>query len=212
LTGTLFIDPIRKFRLLTMARPMTRSLADLRLMLQVISGPDGHDSEVPPVPWRQARPMKLTRLQAAYPPSVAGEIRAGTEALAVELDKPGREHRELVARPPAGDGQFADELSSILASQRRRPGQGRMSRVLGRRGTTWRWAGATGSWPPGTGSSLPATFSHPDDADVRLTQSVNRTHWGFVTRDGWRRPYPVLVIVIAPAQDNEDPARRAKRL
>jgi Asp-tRNA(Asn)/Glu-tRNA(Gln) amidotransferase A subunit family amidase len=52
LTGTLFIDPIRKFRLLITARPMARSLADLRLMLQVISGPDRHDPEVPPVPWR----------------------------------------------------------------------------------------------------------------------------------------------------------------
>jgi hypothetical protein len=30
LTGTLFLRPIRKFRLLTMAGPMARSLADLR--------------------------------------------------------------------------------------------------------------------------------------------------------------------------------------
>jgi Asp-tRNA(Asn)/Glu-tRNA(Gln) amidotransferase A subunit family amidase len=120
LTGTLFIDPIRKFRLLTTARPMTRSLADLRLMLQVISGPDGQDPEVPPVPWRQARPMKLTGLQAAYspgfPPSVAGEIRAGTEALAVELDKPGVIIENWLPGPTlAGDRQFADELSSMLA-------------------------------------------------------------------------------------------------
>jgi amidase len=47
---------------------MARSVADLRLMLQVISGPDGHDPEVPPVPWRQAGPVELTGLQAAYWP------------------------------------------------------------------------------------------------------------------------------------------------
>ena len=51
--GTLFIDPIRKFRVLTTAGPMARSIADLRLALQVISGPDGRDPEVPPVPWRE---------------------------------------------------------------------------------------------------------------------------------------------------------------
>jgi Asp-tRNA(Asn)/Glu-tRNA(Gln) amidotransferase A subunit family amidase len=31
-------------------------VADLRLMLQVMCGRDGHDPEGPPVPWRQAEP------------------------------------------------------------------------------------------------------------------------------------------------------------
>jgi Asp-tRNA(Asn)/Glu-tRNA(Gln) amidotransferase A subunit family amidase len=44
-----------------MAGPMARSLADLRLMLQVVSDPGGHDPEVQPVPWRQARAISLTR-------------------------------------------------------------------------------------------------------------------------------------------------------
>ena len=50
LTGTLFIDPVRKFRVLTTAGPMARSIADLRLALRLIAGPDGRDPEVPPVP------------------------------------------------------------------------------------------------------------------------------------------------------------------
>jgi hypothetical protein len=48
-----------------MAGLMARSVADLPLMLQAISGPDGHDPEVPPVPWRQAGPVELTGLQDA---------------------------------------------------------------------------------------------------------------------------------------------------
>jgi Asp-tRNA(Asn)/Glu-tRNA(Gln) amidotransferase A subunit family amidase len=70
-----------------------RSIADLRLALQVISGPDGRDPEVPPVPWRETGPAELAGLRVAYapgyPPSVAAEIRAGTDALAGELDKLG---------------------------------------------------------------------------------------------------------------------------
>src|SRR6266550_8024634 len=52
LTGTIFIDPIRKFRVLATAGPMARSVEDLRLAMQVIAGPDGGDPEVPPVSWR----------------------------------------------------------------------------------------------------------------------------------------------------------------
>jgi Asp-tRNA(Asn)/Glu-tRNA(Gln) amidotransferase A subunit family amidase len=37
----LFIDPVRKVRVLTTAGPVARSIADLRLALQLIGGPDG---------------------------------------------------------------------------------------------------------------------------------------------------------------------------
>jgi hypothetical protein len=104
---------------------MARSLVGRRLMPQVISGSDGHDPEVPAGALRQARPVKLTGLQAAYSPGfpqpVAGEIRAGTEAPAMELDKPGVIIEGWLPDPAlAGDGQFVDELFSVLASRRRR--------------------------------------------------------------------------------------------
>ncbi len=120
LTGTLFIHPIRKYRVLTTAGPMARSVADLRLALRVISGPDGLDSEVPPVPWRETGPVELAGLRVAYapgfPPSVAAEIRAGTDALAAVLD----EERVIVEdRLPDPDlarqGRLVDELSAMLA-------------------------------------------------------------------------------------------------
>ena len=109
LTGTLFIDPVRKFRVLTTAGPMARSVADLRLAMQLISGPDGRDPEVPPVPWRETGPAGLAGLRVAYapgyPPSVDAEIRAGTDALAAELDKLGMIVEDRLPDPAlAGQG------------------------------------------------------------------------------------------------------------
>jgi amidase len=93
LTGTIFIDPIRKFRVLATAEPMARSVGDLRLAMQVIAGPDGRDPEVPPVLWRDTAPVELNGLRVGYSPGypsfVAGEIRAGTDALAAELQELG---------------------------------------------------------------------------------------------------------------------------
>lgn len=93
LTGSVFIDPIRKHRVLTTAGPMARSVTDLRLALQVISGPDGHDPEVAPVPWRDAVAPELDGLRIGYAPDfpvgTAADIRAAIDDLAVDLDNLG---------------------------------------------------------------------------------------------------------------------------
>ena len=120
-TGMLFIHPVRKFRVLTTAGPIARSVADLRLALQVISGPDGHDPEVPPVPWRPSEPAELNRLRVAYspgyPPLVAAEIRAGADRLAAELDKLGAVVQDRLPDPaPAGSGQLVEDLLAVLDS------------------------------------------------------------------------------------------------
>ena len=112
LTGTLFIDPVRKFRVLTTAGPMARSVADLRLALQLIAGPDGLDPEVPPVPWRETGWPGWP----GYPPSADAEIRAGTDALAGELDTLGAIVEDGLPDPElAGQGQLMDELFAMLA-------------------------------------------------------------------------------------------------
>jgi hypothetical protein len=86
------------------------------------SKPPGSSASVYSGEFCGERPHAVTRRpQAAYspgfPPSVAGEIRAGTKALAVELDKPGVIIENWLPGPTlAGDGQFADELSSMLSS------------------------------------------------------------------------------------------------
>jgi amidase len=126
LTGTLFIDPIRKFRVKTTAGPMARSVADLRLAMQVISDPDGHDPEVPPLLRRDTAPVQLTGLRLAYSPNypsfVAGEIRARTDALATELQQQGVIVEDRLPDPALADhGHLVDELWPMLASAAKSP-------------------------------------------------------------------------------------------
>ena len=118
LTGMLFIDPVRKFRVLTTAGPMARSIPDLAM--QVISGPDGRDPEVPPLSWRETGPAELAGLRVAYapgfPPTVDAEIRAGTDALAAELGRLGVIVEDRLPDPAlAGHGQLVGELFAMLA-------------------------------------------------------------------------------------------------
>jgi amidase len=120
MTGMLFIHPIRKFRVLTTAGPIARSVADLRLALEVIAGPDGHDPDVPPVPWRPAGPAELDGLRVAYspgyPPLVDAEIRAGADRLAAELDKLGAVVEDRLPDPAlAGWGQVVEDLIALLS-------------------------------------------------------------------------------------------------
>jgi amidase len=129
LTGTLFIDPVRKFRVLTTAGPMARSVPDLRLAMQLISGPDGRDPEVPPLPWRDASPAQLAGLRVAYapgfPPAVDGEIRAGTDAFADKLGKLGMIIEDRLPDPAlAGQGALVDELFAMLAFAAENPAPG----------------------------------------------------------------------------------------
>ncbi len=94
LTGVFFLDPIRKFRVMSVAGPMARSVEDLRLALRLIAGPDGIDTDVPPVPWRDPAPIEIRNLRIAYssafPESITqDEIRAAVEDVARELTRQG---------------------------------------------------------------------------------------------------------------------------
>jgi len=90
LTGVFFLDPIRKFRVMSVAGPMARSVEDLRLALRIIAGPDGLDTHVPPVPWRDLERPKLGELRIAWSSEFPGsstqdEIRTMLEGVAGEL-------------------------------------------------------------------------------------------------------------------------------
>lgn len=120
-TGMMFIQPARKYRVLLTAGPIARSVGDLRLALEVISGPDGRDQEVPPVPWRPAGPADLKGLRVAYSPGypllVAAEIRAGADHLVAELEKLGAVVEDRLPDPAlATCGQLVEDLLSVLAS------------------------------------------------------------------------------------------------
>jgi amidase len=86
----ILLDPTRKFRTLTVFGPMARSVVDLRLALQIISGPNWQDSEVPPLPWQEVPPLALQDLRIAYTSTfpqtkVAHDIRIAVESFAQEL-------------------------------------------------------------------------------------------------------------------------------
>lgn len=83
----ILLDPIRKFRTLTVFGPMARDVADLRLALQIIVGPNAHDSEVPPLPWQEGPPLNLQDLRIAFASTfpqtkVAQDIRTAIETFA----------------------------------------------------------------------------------------------------------------------------------
>jgi len=74
----------------TVSGPLTRSVEDLELALRVISGPDGRDMDVPPVPWREATGVTLHGLRMAWSHTfpnmpLAKDIRLALENLVAEL-------------------------------------------------------------------------------------------------------------------------------
>ena len=90
LTSVFFHDPVRKFRIMSVAGPMARSVEDLRLALNIIAGPDGLDTNVPPVPWRDVRRPEVRTLRVAwssdFPESTTqDEIRTALEGVVREL-------------------------------------------------------------------------------------------------------------------------------
>jgi amidase len=120
-TGMLYINPVRQLRALVTAGPVARSVGDLRLALEVIGGPDGHDPEVPPVPWHPAGPADLNGLRVAYSPGfpslVDAEIRAGADRLAAELDELGAVVEDRLPDPAlARYGQLVEEFLAVLDS------------------------------------------------------------------------------------------------
>lgn len=94
LTGAFFLDPIRKFRVMSVAGPMARSVEDLSLALRLIAGPDGFDTHVPPMPWRDVARPEARDLRVAWSPGFPGstmqeEIRTSAEDAARELARQG---------------------------------------------------------------------------------------------------------------------------
>ena len=70
--------------------PIARCVADLELVASVLAGPDGIDTEVPPVPWQRAPALRATELRIACLPSfpevpTARDVRATVERTARAL-------------------------------------------------------------------------------------------------------------------------------
>jgi amidase len=74
--------------------PIARSVGDLALALRVIAGPDGQDTEVPPVQGVDLPPVSLHELRVAWAPTfpgvpVAGSIQDTVQRVAAGLDECG---------------------------------------------------------------------------------------------------------------------------
>jgi len=92
--GSFPVDPVPLWRVMGVLGPMARSLPDLRLALELLARPDPHDSEVPPIPWRDVAPLSLPDLRIAWMSSFPGvliqaDIRAAVENLASNLEHRG---------------------------------------------------------------------------------------------------------------------------
>src|SRR5262249_26388811 len=80
----------RNFRIMFSHGPIARDVADLELALRVIAGPDGRDSEVPPIPLPEPGEVHLDTLRVAFAPAfpgspVADDISAAVEGFAASL-------------------------------------------------------------------------------------------------------------------------------
>jgi amidase len=80
----------RPLRIMSTIGPMARSVEDLALLYSIIAGPDGRDTEVPPVPVGQAANVELRDIRIAVAPTFPGvpvtaDVRAAVAALAKQL-------------------------------------------------------------------------------------------------------------------------------
>jgi amidase len=106
----------RPLRIMSSIGPMARSVEDLAFLYAIVAGPDGRDTEVPPVPVEQAASIELREMRIAVAPTfpsipVAADMRAAVSQLAARLSPLCRAVDE--AALPALD--FNQELASVGA-------------------------------------------------------------------------------------------------
>jgi amidase len=80
----------RPVRIMSCIGPMARTVEDLALLYSIIAGPDGHDTDVAPVPVDEMPQIALKDLRIAFAPTfpglpVASSVRAAVEALTKQL-------------------------------------------------------------------------------------------------------------------------------
>ncbi len=84
------LPPPRSVRIMSCIGPMARTAEDLALLYAIIAGPDGRDTDVPPVPVDDVPELALKDLRIAVAPTfpgfpVAAAIRDAVQALAQQL-------------------------------------------------------------------------------------------------------------------------------
>ena len=114
----------RTVRILSCLGPLARDLDDLALALSIVAGPDGVDTEVPPVPLVDAPVANIAGLRIAYAPTVPGAIVASALKARVEhvASLAASAGAQVEERLPACDWEDANtlfgELVSAITSER----------------------------------------------------------------------------------------------
>ncbi|HEX5699010.1 MAG TPA: amidase family protein, partial [Rubrobacter sp.] len=122
LSGVFFLDPARKFRVMSVAGPMARSVEDLRLALRIIAGPDGLDTHVPPVPWRDLERPKMADLRIAWSSEFPGsdtqdEILTAVQGVAGQLSEGGATVEQSMPDVDLGrQYELGEELFDLLGA------------------------------------------------------------------------------------------------
>jgi amidase len=109
----------RSVRVLTALGPMARDLADLELVLRVIAGPDGYDTEVPPVPLGAQERPGLPGLRLAVAPALPGTtvstgLRAAVERVATLASDAGARVAEQLPNLAWGEQALFGELMAAV--------------------------------------------------------------------------------------------------
>ncbi|MEO8258793.1 MAG: amidase family protein [Acidobacteriota bacterium] len=108
----------RTVRILSCLGPLARDLDDLALALSIVAGPDGVDSEVPPVPLVDRPAVRIGDLRIAQASTVPGVVVAGAlrEQVGRVASVAAAAGAEVEDRLPACDWQEANALFGDLVS------------------------------------------------------------------------------------------------
>ena len=137
----------RSVRIMSCLGPLARDLDDLELALSIIAGPDGLDSDVPPIPLGGRRGLKqLSEVRLAIATTLPGCVVA--ESIRRQVERVGAAARSagasVAARLPDIDWGAANQLCGDLVATITRQGESpltRYFRALDQRDqliTTWR--------------------------------------------------------------------------
>jgi amidase len=111
----------RSVRLMSCIGPMARTVDDLALLYGIIAGPDGHDTDVKPIPVEPMQEIQQRGLRVAYAPTFAGipvakDIRKAAEELSRRLEGEGAivEEARLPDIDIGGDLESAGDLIGMM--------------------------------------------------------------------------------------------------
>lgn len=115
------LPPPRSVRIMSCVGPIARAPEDLALVYRIIAGPDGRDTEVPPVPVDDPPELVLAGLRIAIAPTFPGlpaarTIRTAVQQLAQQLHQAGAvvDEAQLPTSDMAGDLMRAGSLISMI--------------------------------------------------------------------------------------------------